>query len=188
MMGIKKQLKPILLPLLAVLTAITVTMIAPILAKYADSGTIEGDATLEYFDVDVETTGGATDSNGIVTLDLSDYSNFSLTLNYDGDGKAFVRVLIETSWIEVAGSIQTVLTASTSNALAYTYGTTFKDIGDGYLYMGPLSGTQTIPFISGITGANAPSGATHVKLSIKVEAVQYNRTDAFWGLTAAAIS
>lgn len=182
----KKPIKLLFISTL-VLSVIVTVLTLSVLAKYISAGRIIEDTTLEYFDVGYSVNGGQVESDDTIFMRVADYSNFNLTLNYEGDGKAFVRFLVEELWIaeDQNAGMQTVLTGA--NATAYSFIPEVTVI-DNYGYLGPLSGTQDITVINDVNTNNAPANANYVKLSIKVEAVQYNRTMAFWGLDQAAIT
>lgn len=191
MAGKKKPIIFILIVSLLVLNGVLGMNASYVLAKYVDDSVAVDEIQSQYFDVRYVFPFTA-DSSGVFTLTEAEYSSgFNLSVEYKGLGKSYIRILIQESWIyEDASGTQTVVMASGIS----TYTPASSDIvdnrpADGYVYIkGPTNtGSDTvyttIPVITGATKPAFPAGTTvtHVKISIKVDAVQYNRYEQFWG-------
>ena len=180
----RRLLKSKLLVGLVVLTAVTLVITLLILAKYMSETTLEGNADLQGFDVSLsiaDTSGVDIDASGIVSLTPEQYEKFALSVEKTGSGWAYIRVSIAESWISVAEDGTEMVIAASSSKLEKSSAVTAKD---NYFYVNGI--VKEAAAISVITGSNTlPSEINddkkyRVKLSIKVEAVQYNRLETFW--------
>jgi|GEM_PF-1619765 len=180
-----------------------------VFGKYTEAPkTVEGDVYLEDFEValvpmignsEVSDSKIAEDGTIILDLSLAEYAKFTLDLKYSGKGKSYVRVLIEESWIYkntdaitwvlIANSASTFNLGSNMNTTNKTPGTYLyvKDTIPDAISLNDNDRISIIDSVSPATVTGAVNGsnvsATHVKLSIKLEAVQYNRAAAIWGST-----
>jgi len=132
-------------------------------------------------------------ATGVVVMTADQYEKFVLDINKTRNGWVYIRVSIEESWcVRAADGTETVV-ATTDGTLSW----------DGDLLINGIDTTVNFRYVDGIVTENsttisiidgsrsniAPTGITVnsgeelvVRLSIKVEAVQYNRADAFWGI------
>ena len=189
----KKLLKSKWLLPLVLVAILTAAIAIYVIAKYAGAADVNGEVNLQGFDVTpVVTTGGTWDSDtGIVEMTVAEYADFKLDIDKTGNGWAYIRVSVEESWrIKDSDGIETVV-ATAGGTLSWNGAllTNTSSTTDNFHY---AKGIVTDPdTISIITGSNtAPTDITLttgqeivVRLSIKVEAIQYNRLNAFWGLS-----
>lgn len=179
--------------LLVIIMAATVALTWFVVAKYYGEPDVNGEANLQWFDVEIVDP-NITDSEwdpvtGTITLTAAQYENFVLNIEKTGDGWAYVRVSVEESW-------KTVDTNGTQTAVASVGGTlntanniadNITDAADQNLYVEGIVRTQgTINVIAGSNQLPTDIGTTSndyvVQLSIRVEAIQYNRLEEFWDL------
>jgi len=182
-----------LLALLVMLTVVTLVITVFILAKYTGEVKVEGNAELQSFDVNLHVASESSeiDEDGVVMLTPEQYEKFKLEVEKTGDGWAYIRVLVKESWIYTdSDSIETVL-ITTGGVLQYNDTVGGLDTNNNYFYVnGIVKESQSITIInsSGSTVNSLPTDIPSssladykVKLSIKVEAIQYNRRKALWG-------
>jgi len=185
-----------LLPL--VLAAILTAAIAIyVIAKYAGKADVDGEVNLQGFDVTPKITSNYTEwdsDTGIVELTVDQYKDFMLDIEKSGNGWAYIRVSVEESWR--VRNTNTTSTSKTETVVATTGGSLnwksalLKNATDNFHYVAGIvtDNPTTISIIDGSNTAPSPSvtlGSDEelvVRLSIKVEAIQYNRLNAFWGL------
>jgi len=181
-----------LLPL--VLAAILTAAIAIyVIAKYAGAADVEGEVNLQGFDVTPKITSDYTGWNsdtGIVELTKAQYEAFVLNIEKSGNGWAYIRVSIEESWRIRAADNTEVAAVTAGGSLDWDGDLLINtsDINDNFRYVDGIV-TDNPTTISIIDGSNtAPTITVNsgeelvVRLSIKVEAIQYNRLETFWGL------
>jgi len=183
-----------LLPL--VLAAILTAAIAIyVIAKYAGKADVDGEVNLQGFDVTPKITSTYTDWNsdtGIVELTEAQYKTFTLNIEKTGNGWAYIRVSVEESWrVRTSGTEVAAITTGGTLDWATDLVTNNSSTTDNFHYVDGIV-TNNPTTISIIDGSNtAPSDIVYdstseelvVRLSIKVEAIQYNRLNVFWGLT-----
>lgn len=190
----KKSIKPILFKSFIMLNIVAAIFASLTLAKYIDTSNVKDTVTLEHFDIDLSNEFTASfngkKANGIITLTKEEYEEgFYLSLKYIGNGKSYIRVLVEESWISTAGGIETVVFSGLPAyefASGGLYGIHDNRTGDGYIYIkGPTYGDNVIPVIASAK-YNPPADGTiadRVKIIIRIDAVQYNRYKAVWRMT-----
>jgi len=183
-----------LLPL--VLAAILTAAIAIyVIAKYAGKADVDGEVNLQGFDVTPKITSTYTDWNsdtGIVELTEAQYKTFTLNIEKTGNGWAYIRVSVEESWrVRTSGTEVAAITTGGTLDWATDLVINNSSTTDNFHYVDGIV-TNNPTTISIIDGSNtAPSDIVYdstseelvVRLSIKVEAIQYNRLNVFWGLT-----
>ena len=168
------------------------------LAKYVAAEPVSENITFEDFDVLVDKvnnldkasllSAGKIDGNGVITLTRSEYMNLSVFIKQKGKGKSCVRIRIEETWVKMDSTTSVVFSESHSYLSAPDI---FDNTGtDGYLYVeGIVNATDndnytSIPVITGIaSGGSAPTNATHVRLAIHLDAVQFNRYKVIWNMS-----
>ena len=184
-----------LLTLLVMLTAVSLSITVFILAKYTGEIKAEGEAKLQSFDVSlyVSPNSATIDDNGIVELTPQEYQEFKLEVNKTGDGWAYIRVLIEESWIYTDSDSIEIVKITAGGELQYNDAVGEPDTNDDYFLVKDIvkKPTKTITIVdgSGNTKNSLPGDISFsenpedykVKLSIKLEAIQYNRRKALWG-------
>jgi len=181
-----------LLPL--VLAAILTAAIAIyVIAKYAGAADVDGEVNLQGFDVTPEITSGYADWNsdtGIVELTEAQYQAFVLNIEKSGNGWAYIRVSIEESWRIKKADDTEVAAITTGGSLVWDSTKITTNSTDNFHYVkGIVTDSDTISIITGSNTAPTDINVDTtngeelvVRLSIKVEAIQYNRLNAFWGL------
>jgi len=191
----KKLLKSKWLLPLVLVAILTAAITIYVIAKYAETADVNGEVNLQGFDVTPKITSGYTDWNsdtGIVELTVDEYKAFVLNIEKSGNGWAYIRVSIEESWrIKKAGDTEVAaITAGGTLDWDTDLVTNNSSTTDNFHYVDGIV-TNNPTTISIIDGSNTvPTDIIPgndetlvVRLSIKVEAVQYNRLGAFWGLT-----
>jgi len=185
-----------LLPLVFV-AILTAAIMIYVIAKYAGTSDVNGEVNLQGFDVTPVVTSNYTDwdsDTGIVELTEAQYEEFTLDIEKSGNGWAYIRVSVEESWriknINTTSKTETVVTM-TGGSLSwdvYLLENTIDSTDNFYYVDGIVTNPDTISIIAGSNTAPSPSVALGsdeelvVRLSIKVEAIQYNRLKEFWGL------
>jgi len=204
----KKLLKSKWLLPLVFVAILTAAIAIYVIAKYAGGADVDGEVKLQGFDVTpVVTTTDATwnsgtdwDSDtGIVEMTAAQYAGFKLDIDKTGNGWAYIRVSVEESWrirTTVTGTEVGAITAGGSLNWDGDLLTNNSSTIDNFHYVdGIVTGPTTISIIdastTSATSNTAPSDIVYdntseelvVRLSIKVEAIQYNRLNTFWGLS-----
>jgi len=192
----KKLLKSKWILPLVFVAILTAAIAIYVIAKYAGTADVEGDVNLQGFDVTpvvttTEVTWNSDDDwnpdTGVVVMTAAEYKGFKLDIEKSGNGWAYIRVSVEESWrIKDSVGMETVV-AMTGGTLKWggdlLENTT--DSTDNFYYVdGIVTDPGTIPIIDGSNTAPTTGAGEElvVRLSIKVEAIQYNRLGAFWGL------
>lgn len=188
-----------LIPFL-ILTAAATAIGVFVIAKYSGTADVSSEANLQWFDVAPVIVGAeGTDyeswdaDTGVVEMTPAQYQNFALNVQKTGEGWAYIRVSVEDSWrsVDADHGTETVIPV-TGNSVNWDSSIVMNtDSSDIHGYVnGIATDPGTIAIIDGPTNPNTlPTGISSsdtnyvVQLSIKVEAIQYNRLDAFWGLT-----
>lgn len=203
----KTLLKSKLAVVLTMFTVFSIVLMVFVLAKYIDSPNVAGDVNLEDFDVELVYIGDYTvDStgSGVITLTPEQYKAFSLSVEKTGKGWAYARVVIDVSWVKQETTTEDGSAVTTGTVVISEAGTLQTAVGikentdtDGstrYYVNKRLEDPETEPVkvIDTGTAYNAipndiatdiANSATYVaKLSIKVEAVQYNRIKTLWDI------
>jgi len=189
----KKRLNSKWLLLLVLSIIVTATGMQYVIAKYTGSAAVAAEADLQGFDVSPVITTSyeswASDT-GIVTMTAAQYAAFKLDIEKTGDGWAYIRVSVKESWrVRTTASGAEVAAITTGGSLVWD-SALLTNSADTFHYVDGIV-TDNPKTISIINGSNtAPTDITVsngqelvVRLSIKVEAIQYNRLNAFWGLS-----
>jgi len=186
----KKLLKSKWLLPLVFIAIVTATITLYVIAKYAGTADVESKANLQGFDVTPVITGYETwnSDTGVVKMTAVQYANFTLAIEKSGNGWAYIRISIDESWRirDNSTGVETVA-ATTGGTLSWdtNLGT---NATDNFQYVdGIVTDPGTIPIIgpSSIAASDITVGTGKelvVRLSIKVEAIQYNRLFEFWGI------
>jgi len=189
----KKLLKSKWLLPLVFIAIVSAVITLYVIAKYAGTADVEGEVNLQGFDVTPEITSEYTDWNsdtGVVEMTADEYEAFMLNIKKSGNGWAYIRVSVEESW-RIKKNDDTEVTAITTGGILNWDTDLVINTSDNFYYVDGIvtNNPATISIISGNNTAptdinvDAASGEELVvRLSIKVEAIQYNRLDAFWGL------
>lgn len=197
-MNQKKRIKTIAFSAFIIINIIAFMFASFTFAKYSQTESVEDKIVFEDFNVSIDKingldlaalrSSGKMDQNGVVTLTKDEYKKFSLSIKYQGKGKSYIRIMVQESWINYAGGIQTVVFSKPSN---FQMANGFFDnrSHDGFLYSvkptyNESNAERVIPVISGIT-TNPTNGidTTHVKIIVTIDAVQYNRYKALWNIS-----
>ena len=189
----KKLLKSKWLLPLVFIAIVSAVITLYVIAKYAGTADVEGEVNLQGFDVTPEITSEYTDWNsdtGVVEMTADEYEAFMLNIKKSGNGWAYIRVSVEESW-RIKKNDDTEVTAITTGGILNWDTDLVINTSDNFYYVDGIvtNNPATISIISGNNTAptdinvDAASGEELVvRLSIKVEAIQYNRLNAFWGL------
>lgn len=188
-MAIKKIGKSKIFIIIALLSIVVLSIAIYVFSKYMNDKTITGEVVLEDFAVELvpmlNNTALTVEDDGTILLSATDYEDFILNLKYTGDGKSYIRVLVEESWISIdADGTETVVISP--GAGDFDFGIEIKEgKSDSYLYVNKVvQRDKTISVIEDVdlsAFSSALTSSIYVRLSIKVEAVQYNRIIEKWG-------
>lgn len=199
-MDIIRLLKSKLPIVLVVLTAATWVITLIILAKYNGKADVNGTASLQGFDVSLDVVSPDTaanpnviDENGVVVLTPEQYREFQLNVKKTGEGWAYIRVSIEESWRTIDSDNEEMVIVTEGGSLTHNTGKTVILLDDEHFYVkGIVKSPDTISIIDGanILPDEIRTGTDNytVRLSIKVEAIQYNRIAEFWDVNTSDLS
>lgn len=185
-----------LIPLL-ILTIAAIALALFVIAKYTGTADVESEANLQGFNVApvvVGTVGTDYESwdsdTGVVLLTVSQYQNFALNVEKAGYGWAYARVSVEESWRIRNTDTDTETVVATTGSVLQWDGSLLDSLdttNDENKYVDEmLTDPDTISIFAGSNTPATYSGTLNsneelvVRLSIKVEAIQYNRVDTFW--------
>lgn len=165
------------------------------LAKYAGSSDSGGAVQVGNFEIQpslkVNGMNLLPESDGTYLVNIWDYGSLVFEIDYYGMGKSYLRVRVDETWLFMPGDgTQTVLYYEPSPSYAMSGMYDNRD-DDGYLYhWGELSATNhsasiKIPVFQypnyQLSGHNTEF-PTHVRIMIKVDAVQFNRYKDVWNI------
>jgi len=188
----KKLLKSKWLLPLVLVAILTAAITIYVIAKYAGDAGVEGEVNLQGFDVTPKITSEYESWNsvtGIVEMTAEQYADFALDIEKSGNGWAYIRVSVEESWRIKKADGTEVVAVTTGGALSWNSTETTTNGTDNFQYVKDIvTDPETISIITGSNTAPNPSVTLGtgenlvVRLSIKAEAIQYNRLNTFWGL------
>jgi len=187
----KKLLKSKWLLPLVFVAILTAAIAIYVIAKYAGAADVKGEVNLQGFDVTPKITSDYTEwdsDTGIVELTVDQYEDFVLNIEKTGNGWAYIRVSVEESWRIKTTATETEVGAITAGGTLVWDTDLVTNTSDNFHYVDGIvtDNPATISIIDGSNTAptiNVNSGEELVvRLSIKVEAIQYNRLNTFWGL------
>jgi len=190
----KKLLKSKWLLPLVFVAILTAAIAIYVIAKYAGAADVEGEVNLQGFDVTPKITSDYESwdlDTGVVVMTADQYEKFVLDIKKTGNGWAYIRVSVEESWrIRNTDAGTEVAAVTTGGILKWHTTHLTTNTTDNFHYVDGIvtDNPTTISIIDGSNTAPSPSvtlGTDEelvVRLSIKVEAIQYNRLNTFWGL------